>query len=137
MSEWDVLGIEAKIIEILASVPDAMDDHHLGRPFLTAYQIAIEFRDQYKAEFDKLDLPIGGSGTGQRTSLSQYLARELSRRIHTDKLPEIEGGFLSNQHLSDISFKVVTESGMDVIHSSLTDSGFTLSMFRLRDRSDS
>ena len=41
MSIWQSHSIEAPIREILASVP--LDGHHFGRPFLTAYQIAIAF----------------------------------------------------------------------------------------------
>ena len=52
----------------------------------------------------------------------------LSRKIKAGDLPHIEGGFLANQHLKDISFMHSEET----IHSSLTDSGFLLSMFRLR-----
>jgi hypothetical protein len=53
---------------------------------------------------------------------------QVSRNIAAGRLSEVEGGFLSNQHLKDICFDV----GEQIIHSSLTDTGFTLSMFRLR-----
>jgi hypothetical protein len=96
---------------------------------LTAYQIAIEFARLYPDDATKLGSPIGGAGTGQRNSLAQYLAGQLSRNIGAGQLPNIEGGFLSNQHLKDISFDVGTE----IIHSSLTNTNFTLSMFRLRN----
>jgi len=129
MSLWQELDIANKITQILRDVPDAATDHHLGRPFLTAYQIAIEFNIRYPDEMQQIGFPIGGIGIGQRTSLSQYIAKQLSSNIRSGNLPRIEGGFLSNQHLEDISF----QSGDETIHSSLTDSGYTLSMFRLRD----
>ncbi len=129
MSNWQELNIEEKIIRILRDVPDAAPEHHFGRPFLTAYQIAIEYAQLYEPDMAQLDVPIGGAGIGQRNSLAQYLARELSRRINAGQLPHIEGGFLSNQHLNDINF----DTGDRIIQSSLTGTEFTLSMFRLRD----
>ena len=129
MSKWQELNIEEKITQILRDIPDAAPEHHLGRPFLTAYQIAIEFARRHPKDAAELDFPIGGAGTGQRNSLAQYLAGQLSKNIKARRLADIEGGFLSNQHLNDISFDVDGE----IIHSSLTTTGFTLSMFRLRD----
>ncbi|MBC8492794.1 MAG: hypothetical protein H8D43_03330 [Chloroflexi bacterium] len=110
-------------------VPDAVSEHHSGRPFLTAYQPAIEFARRHADDAAELGFPIGGVGTGQRNSLAQYLAGQLFRNIQDGRLPDIEGGILSNQHLNGISFDVDGE----VIHSSLTGTDFTLSMFRLRD----
>lgn len=126
-SNWDKFGIESKITEILSDDPYA--EHHLGRAYLTAYQIAIEFAQRHPDVFAALGYPIGGQGTGEHTSLSQYLARELSRNIKAGKLEHIEGGFLSNNHLQDITF----DYNNTTIRSSLTGSGFTLSMFRIRD----
>lgn len=129
MSKWRELSIEGKITQILKDIPDAAPEHHLGRPFLTAYQIAIEFARRHPEDAALLGFPIGGAGIGQRNSLAQYLAGQLSRNISAGRLADIEGGFLSNQHLNDISFDVDGE----IIHSSLTATSFTLSMFRLRD----
>lgn len=127
VSHWQELGIETKILEVLASVPQYDPTHHLGRPFLTAYQLAIEFAIRHPDEAARLG-PIGGAGTGQHSSLSQYLAHELSTRIASGELSQVEGGFLSNQHLNDINFR---HQG-SLIHSSLTGSQYPLSMFRLR-----
>ena len=129
MSKWQELDIESKITQILRDVPDSTSEHHLGRAYLTAYQIAIEFARLYPDAAAQLGFPIGGAGTGQRNSLAQYLAGQLSRNIGAGQLQYIEGGFLSNQHLKDISF----DSGTETIHSSLTNTNFTLSMFRLRN----
>ena len=129
MSQWQDLDIETKITSILRDIPDTASEHHLGRPFLTAYQIAIEFARLYPEDFARLDYPIGGVGIGQRSSLAQYIARELSRRIKNKELTHIEGGFLSNQHLHDINFEV--DGQEELIHSSLTHTNFTLSVFRL------
>ena len=129
MIKWEQFEMEERIRSILRDVPDSSDDHQLGRAYLTAYQIAIEFKQRYFEDFEAFLLPLGGAGIGQRNSFSQYIANQLSRRIGAGYLPEVEGGFLSNQHLKDIHFR----DGEDEITSSLTDSGFTLSMFRLRD----
>ena len=129
MAKWQELQIEEKIVQILEDVPDVMPGHPLGRPFLTAYQIAIEFAERHPEDVAELDLPVGGLGIGQRSSLAQYLAGQLSRGKGAGELDRIEGGFLSNQHLKDISF----ECGDEVIHSSLTGTKYTLSMFRLCD----
>ena len=130
MSKWSQYNLEAKITQILSSVPDSSDVHHLGRAYLTAYQIAIEFARRFPNDFSAIKLPIGGAGTGQRNSLSQYFAQQLSRRINSKEIQHIEGGFLSNLHLNEISF----ESEDSLLVSSLTDSGFTLSMYRLRSQ---
>lgn len=127
MSYWDDFDIENRVLEILRSVDS--QGHHLGRPFLTAYQIAIEFDRRDHDIVTRLNLPIGGAGVGQRSSLAQYLARELSQRIQSGEMANVEGGFLSSQHLEDISFE-----GRDrVFHSSLMDSPLGVSIFRLRE----
>jgi len=124
--------MESKITEILQDAPNGLERHHLGQPFLTAYQIAIEFAVRYPKEFKQLKLPIGGAGTGKHNSLAQYIALQLSRNIKAKRITHIEGGFLSNLHLHDINFdKDCTDK---LIHSSLTNTNFTLSMFRLRKK---
>ncbi len=129
MSLWQELSIEDKVTQILRDLPDATPGHHLGHPFLTTYQIAIEFAKRHPDDATRLGFPIGGVGTGQRNSLTQYLAGQLSRNIRDGQLTQIEGRLLSNQHLNDINFQ--SEAG--IIHSSLTDANFTLCMFRWRD----
>ncbi|MGB5056129.1 MAG: hypothetical protein WBO24_17190 [Nitrospirales bacterium] len=128
-SKWQELNIEEKIVQILGDIPNTALQYHLGHPFLTAYQIAIEFARRHPEDAEQLDFPIGGVGIGQRNSLAQYLAGQLSKNIRAGRLISIEGGLLANQHLNDISFDVDGKA----IHSSLTDTGFMLSMFRLRD----
>jgi hypothetical protein len=130
MSNWKTLDIENKIIAILQGV--SYNDHHFGRPFISAYQLAIEFQSNYPAEAQQIGLPIGGIGTGARTSLSQYLAGELSQRIKSGKITRIEGAFLGNLHLEDILFNVPGRT--NPVRSSLTESGFPLSLFRLKDK---
>lgn len=127
MSLWDQLQIESKVRAIL-DVRSHSPDHHFGRPFLTPYQIALEFEQRYPAEFSQLGKPVGGKGTGQQDSLSQYLALELSRRISQQRLNGIEGRFLHRAHLRTLQYE---RDGQVVESSSMQ--AYDLSMFRLQD----
>ena len=128
MSHWQTHDLENKVLAILRDEPYHAPEHHLGRPFLTAYQIAIEFAHRHPEVFTELGLPLGGLGTGKHNSLAQYLAGELSRRVKNRSIP-VEGGFLSNWHLNGITFG----EDENIVTSSLTGTAFTLSMFRLRE----
>lgn len=124
MSIWETFRLEEKILGIL-DVQSYAPDHHFGRPYLTPYQIAIAFQNQYPVEFQAIGKPVGGEGTGQHDSLAQYIALELSRKIRDEKLPAIEGRFLCRQNLLSLRYR----SG----NSELTSSqSYDLSMFRLR-----
>ena len=96
-------SIERCIREILNTcAPD--NKHHFGRPFLTAYQIAIEFEKRYEEETKQVDKHIGGKDTGHNDSLARYLANELSKRIKSGELADIEGRFLCKKHLQSLMF---------------------------------
>lgn len=126
VSFWQQHGIEDRVIEILREVQD--DGHHFGRPFLTAYQLAIEFDRRHHDIVTQLGKQVGGAGTGERTSLAQYLALELSRLIQANPQYTVEGAFISNRDVRELSYNRDGE----VITSSLTGTGYSLSMFRLR-----
>ena len=128
MSLWQDLKIKDRIVEILSEITYADPTHHFGIPFLTAYQLAILIDERYSEIRQTLGLPIGGSGVGEHNSLAQYLAKELSTRIRSGEIQDIQGAFLSNRKLQDISFTY----GSDGITSSLTSSQFDLSMYRLQ-----
>lgn len=128
MSLWQEHDIAAKVLAILQEVPEEAEGHHLGRPFLTAYQIAIEFAHRHPDAVAALGHPVGGKGVGAHYSLATYLANQLSRLIKGGHI-DVEGGFLSNRHLQDVTFTY----GEETITSSLTDTQFKLSMFRLRE----
>ena len=128
MSQWEDFRFEERICEILQEVTYYRENHHFGRPFLTAYQIAIEYARRYPDDFRQMGLQIGGRGIGERNSLAQYIAGQLSQRMQSGELPDFEGGFISNNHLLEISF----ENDNQRITSSLTDTEYDLSMFRLR-----
>ncbi|HSE84126.1 MAG TPA: hypothetical protein VLB01_06235 [Thermodesulfobacteriota bacterium] len=129
MSRWEKFMFEDRIRKILQNVEYYQESHHFGRPFLTAYQIAIECAHRYPDDFNQIGLPIGGRGIGQHTSLAQYIAGELSRRMRNGELPDFEGSFISNKHLSEISFE---HNDLKVV-SSLTNTEYDLSIFRLID----
>ena len=127
LSNWVKFGFEEKISEILEQIHYVEPGHHFRRPFLSAYQIAIEFARKHPDVVESLGYKIGGKGIGERKSLAQYIARQLSGKIKQDENYFIEGAFISNLHLKTINFIHDKEE----IESSLTDSQFDLSMFRL------
>ncbi|MGC4045057.1 MAG: hypothetical protein QM758_14800 [Armatimonas sp.] len=129
MSNWANYDIESRLRAILSEV---QYEHHFGgRPFLTAYQLAIEFANRHPADFAAIGLPIGGTNTGQPNSLTQYIAGQLSQRINAGTITDIEGSFLAHMNLHDITF----DSPDGVISSSLKGSQYPVSMYRLRDTS--
>lgn len=127
MSQWDQLKMERKILHIL-NVQSHNPNHHFGRPYLTPYQIAIIFQQQFPLEFQTIGKPIGGKGTGQQDSLAQYIALELSKRIKSGNITNIEGSFLHRANLYSLTYEVDSE----IIESS-SEQAYDLSMFRLVD----
>lgn len=123
-TKWDSFGLEQVILRILESSRPSPKHPHLGRPFLSGYQVAIELKRRYPELFAQLNMPLGGQGTGQQTSLSQYIAGQLSQRIQAGKLPQVEGAWLSDQHVRKMSFA-------ENVDSSLVGT-FNLSIYRLR-----
>jgi len=101
---------------------------HLGRPFITAYQLAIKVRriDQLVAP----ELEVGGEGIGRHQSLAQFLARELSQRIKRDESYFVEGAQLSSAAMTAMTFR---HPEGRVISNSLISAGYDTSMFRLRE----
>lgn len=128
MSKWESLQLEERIAGILRGVRYHRP-HHFGRPYLTTYQLAIAVDTQYPEVRQQLRYPLGGKGAGRHSSLAQYLARELSRRIRLGIITTIEGAFVSKD--AGIEITCYLSSG-EAVESSLTDV-YDLSMFRLRD----
>jgi hypothetical protein len=124
-SAWEKYRLEEKILRIL-DIESYDPDHHFERPFLTAYQIAILFKNMYAETYARLNMPLGGKGTGIHHSLAQYLARMLSQHIKNDSLPNVEGRFLQMSNISHLEFD---DFGESVEASSLSD----LSMYRRTD----
>ena len=127
MSIWNDFSIETRIRDIL-DVPPREPGHHFGRPFLTAYQIAICFAERFPDAHALIGRQIGGRRTGSSHSLAQYLARQLSDRIRNDRVTGIEGADLHGTHLKTLEYR----SPEGDVESS-TGSSSELSMFRLRD----
>lgn len=127
MSIWEEYDIESKVRAILTDQEYSIPNHHFGKPFMSGYQIAIEFAKRYPDVLEQLGYPIGGRGTGQQFSLSSYITGQLSTRINNGQITDIEGGFFSNLHLRDVVFK----NRRTIIHSSLTGSEYDLSIYRV------
>ena len=123
MSIWQDHSIETRIREILASVPDS--GHHFGRPFLSAYQIAIAFDNRHLRAADLIAKRVGGEDTGRHDSLAQYFANQLSRRIRNGELGGIEGRYLNGRFLESLRY----ENGRETVASSLGRAN--MSIFRL------
>ncbi|MGW4589221.1 hypothetical protein ACWEKJ_18030 [Amycolatopsis thermoflava] len=131
MTVWQALDVQAKVCAALGQVTIVnQDGHHFGRPYMTAYQLAIKLHRAHPEVAEALNVDLGGRGTGARNSLAQYLARELSSRIRRagESFP-VEGAFLSNDEL--VEMRYLTPAG-EPLRSSLTGSGWDLSLFRLR-----
>lgn len=91
------------VLEILRNVPEYEPGHHLGIPFLSAYQIAIRFAEQFPNDPDVIGLSVGGAGIGESNSLAKSLALFLSRCIKNGQT-QIQGGFISHDNLVQMTF---------------------------------
>ena len=129
LSIWAEHQIEDRVVQVLQDVPSVNKTHHFGRPYISAYQLAIEFHRRFPTVAQALGYSVGGAGIAQRNSLAQYLAHELSGRIRREPGFPVEGAFVSNQDVVSIEFRS-PDGG--TLTSSLTDSGWDLSMFRIR-----
>src|SRR4051812_18437829 len=109
MSIWESEGVLQAVVEALGEPHlNNPQGHAFGRPFLTAYQLAIKVDAAHPNIRAELGYGIGGRGTGQQASLAQYLARELSRRIGRAQAQgvhfPVEGAFISNEHLTALTY---------------------------------
>ena len=90
---------------ILENCPEYEPDHHLDRPFMSAYQIAIRFAEEHPTHDLVRTLPLGGEGAGTHQSLAQRIALFLSLAIRDRTAGDIEGGFISHEYVEDFSFR--------------------------------
>lgn len=111
--------------EILMAVPEYETGHHMHRPFMSSYQIAIRYKERHPEH----PLEIGGTGVDESTSLAQRIARFLSSEIRNNRDTDIEGGFISHDSAKEISFQ--NTIGEDVVVSTL-HSKAGHSIFRVR-----
>ena len=70
MNKWHDLQLQDRLTEILCEF-GVNEAHHFGRPYASAYQIAIAFAGRYPDLFERIGLPLGGPGIGKRNSLTQ------------------------------------------------------------------
>ena len=91
------------LLQIMDRCREYEPGHHLGRPYMSAYQIAICFARENPEHPLVQDLDVGGEGTGERRSLAQRIARFLSRAAQ-DPGSEVDGAFISHQNIAEFSF---------------------------------
>lgn len=121
---WDQLNLTAVVQQILVAQP-RNQKYNTGRPFLSAYQIAIEIANQHPMIVQQLGQSHGGEGQGPY-ALTTYIARVLIQRIRDGHIPDMEVRFLSPLHLKTLTFN---ENGRDMTATTNT-AGFDLTMFR-------
>ena len=101
---WVENDLGRRITEILSANASSEDDHHFGASFVTAYQLAILLKASCPAVFGRFGHPLGGRGAGDNVGFARYLANELSRRIRSGEIANIEGRFLSYEHVQHLKF---------------------------------
>lgn len=127
-SKWEDLNMLEKITEILQSYRYDDPEKNGGHPYVTAYQIAFEFAQKHPADVQTIGFPVGGKGTGERNSLAQYIAGELSRGISTKRITKIERAFLHTHRISNLSFQYENNT----VEASTPESQYHISMYRLK-----
>jgi len=130
MSVWQDFGLAQKVEEILRKDAERYKPHHLGHPYMSAYQIALALKKAHPKVFAAINMPLGGKDTKKHSSFSQYVGRQLSQHILAGEMPIIEGGFLSNTYIDKIEFS----NGADEIRSSVIGGNNPLSIFRWKGK---
>lgn len=125
-TDWETHDFDGKITAILEDFASDDSGHHLGRPFVTSYQIAIEFDRRHSDIVKKLGYQVGGSGIGEHRSLAQYIAKQLSQRIKSQKLAHIDGALISQRDVQSIRFSTGLESSVN--------GAAGMAMYRLKDK---
>src|SRR2546423_510098 len=105
-SVWATMAVLDKVCDALDQVTIVHPDgHHLGRPFVTAYQLAIMVDHAHPELKAVLGVEIGGAGTGSHGSLAQYLANQLSKKIKAQEASfPVEGAYISNDYIVEMTF---------------------------------
>ena len=114
---------------ILEACEEYREGHHLDRPFMSAYQIAIAFARRFPHHPAVQRLAVGGRGTGNDESLARRIARRLSQAIRNGNAHGIDGGFLSHDRLSEMTFEGTEGDRVEV---STLNSEAGHSIFRVR-----
>lgn len=125
MSFWQEHDLDTLMVRALRDHRGPRMGHHLGNfAFATGYQLALWLDENHPKITALKPWPLGGSGSPN--TWAQYLAGELSRRISQHELPEVEGGFLSDLKIPQITFRGRERSINDAEVST------PLAVFRLR-----
>lgn len=107
MSDWDDFGLLELVLRILRKHAGEAGQH-LGRPYMTADQIALVLKQQHGELFLRLDMPLGGQETEDRPSLAGYIDRQLTHKLKArarDVEGVLEGAVLSGRHLGPLCFR--------------------------------
>lgn len=101
--DFDIIQLR----EILEGCPEYRADppHHLDRPFMSAYQIAIRFAERHPDHRIVQELRVGGEGVGFYDSLAKRIAHFLSQAICRRAAGDIDGGFISHDNVEDFTFR--------------------------------
>ena len=95
----------ADLEEVLKECRPYEPGHHLGRPFMSSYQIAIRFAAKYPEHELVRTLQVGGTRTEEHDSLTKRIAKFLSQKIKNGSAPNIEGGFISHDNIQSLIFQ--------------------------------
>jgi hypothetical protein len=123
-ADWHQYKMEERILEILKSIADPARPSQYS---LTVYQIAIEFAQRFEPDFLKMGRPLGGAGAGP-SALTIYMANQLSKRIKTERISQIEMLFL---HPADTQSLVYKYKDQQII-ATMPATGFAVPVYRLR-----
>ena len=126
-SFWVDNDLGRRITDILSGNASGEDEHHFGASFVTAYQLAILLKASCPVVFETFGHPVGGRGTGEHVSFAQCIAGQLSRRIRNGEIANIEGRFLSYEHVQHLKFD---DAGDPIV---ATVENRRVSMFRYRE----
>ena len=126
-SLWTDNDLGHLITEILREAAVRDDAHHFGASFMTAYQLAILIKARHPEVFESFGRPLGGRGSGDHVGFAQRLGGQLSRRINSGQIDNIEGRFLSYDNVQRLEFD---DDGDTVVASTGNPH---VSMFRYRE----
>jgi hypothetical protein len=130
MSDWNRYNIDDLIRQILDSAQPETT-YGTGRPFMTTYQIAIEFARRFPNVVAALGHAVGGEGQGP-FALTVYFARWLPTRITSPNGPLrgiMEVRFLAPVHLVSLEF----DNNGTPLTATTNQAGWNSTMFRLLD----
>lgn len=123
MSFWQENDLTPKVEDVLGRFEPDPARQHLGRPFVTAMQLAFMFQKHYPGIVRLLGLEPGGTEVRDTNSLAVYFANELSTRILTGRVTSVELAPLANVHLDRLAFShhgAPFEAHTDIFHPDLT-----------------